>query len=225
MRAAGREARRGTSESESGRPSDDRRTALTLVPVSRETERRFEIFVDLLSRWRRRHQSCVRIDLSVRLDAPHRRQRAASPARSRRDPLGRHGVGRGLPRDDCRHPARRHSRRRRPLRRQRSAPMRLSARGGARDRAPATVHPVRIETLTPEAVAGVDCVTARAFAPLPKTLEFATPWLESGAVGLFPRGKSAARDLQQDPPPQRYSIETIPSVGDASAAILRVRMR
>ena len=70
----------------------------------------------------------------------------------------------------------------------------------------------------------MDCVTARAFAPLPKTLEFAKAWLDSGAVGLFPRGRSALKDLEQDPPPPLYAIDTIRSVLDVDAAILKVRM-
>jgi 16S rRNA (guanine527-N7)-methyltransferase len=90
--------------------------------------------------------------------------------------------------------------------------------------APAVIHPVRIESIEPKSVGAVDCVTARAFAPLPKTLEFAKPWLESRAVGLFPRGRSVFKDLEQDPPPPLYAIETIRSVIDADAAILRVRM-
>ena len=90
--------------------------------------------------------------------------------------------------------------------------------------APAVIHPVRVESIAPPEVGAVDCVTARAFAPLSKTLEFAKPWLESGALGLFPRGRSALKDLGQDPPPPLYAIETLRSVLDADAAILRVRM-
>ena len=90
--------------------------------------------------------------------------------------------------------------------------------------APAVIHPVRIESIAPEDMGAVDCVTARAFAPLPKTLEFAKAWLDSGAVGLFPRGRSALKDLEQDPPPPLYAIDTIRSVLDVDAAILKVRM-
>ena len=90
--------------------------------------------------------------------------------------------------------------------------------------APAIIHPVRIESFAPGEPGAVDCVTARAFAPLPMTLDFAKPWMEQGALGLFPRGRSALQDLQRDPPPPQFAVQTIKSVVDAGAAILRIRL-
>ncbi len=90
--------------------------------------------------------------------------------------------------------------------------------------APAVVHAVRVETIARADLGPVDCVTARAFAPLSKTLQFAKPWLESGALGLFPRGRSAVRELELDPPPTPFAVEAIRSVVDPDAAILRVRV-
>jgi hypothetical protein len=57
-----------------------------------------------------------------------------------------------------------------------------------------------------------------------RTLEFAKPWLEGGAVGLFPRGRSAIEELEQEPPSPVYAMETLASVIDVDAAILRVRV-
>ncbi len=64
-------------------------------------------------------------------------------------------------------------------------------------------------------------MTARAFAPLLKTLEFARPWLACGALGLFPRGRSAIGHLERDPPSPVFAIESLPSVTDVDALILK----
>jgi 16S rRNA (guanine527-N7)-methyltransferase len=91
--------------------------------------------------------------------------------------------------------------------------------------AAATIHCQRVETIEPSSLAPVDAVTARAFAPLPLTLKLARPWMERGAVGVFPRGESAKDQLAALPRASAYAIEVLPSVVDANAAILRVRMR
>ena len=57
--------------------------------------------------------------------------------------------------------------------------------------AAAQIHPVRVEAIDPESLGTVDAVTARAFAPLPLTLKLARPWMERGAIAVFPRGESA----------------------------------
>ena len=117
----------------SGGSTDRSRMALRLVPVSRETEDRFAVFVDLLARWRRATNLIAEIDLRLGLDASHRRQRPASAARAGRDALARHGLRRRVSRARRRHATRRDAGGGGPLRRQRSAPMRFPARGGAGD--------------------------------------------------------------------------------------------
>lgn len=210
---------------EARRLEADRRTSLRLVPVSRETEERFSVFVDLLARWRRatnliaestfphvwtRHiadsaqllalaQGATRwLDMGSGAGFPGlvvAMQLAGTPG------AGVHCVD-----SDQR----------------RCAFLREAARATG---APAVIHPIRVESVAHEAVGAVDCVTARAFAPLLKTLEFAKPWLERGAVGLFPRGRSALGELQREPPSQVFAIEALPSVIDVDAVILRVRMQ
>ena len=202
----------------------DRRRALRLVPVSRETEDRLAVFVDLLARWRKA------TNLIAESTVPHIWTRhiadsaqllALSSGATRWLDMG---SGAGFPGlvlaiqlvgapgavVHCVDSDRR-----------RCAFLREAARATG---APAVIHPVRIESLDRNSVGPVDCVTARAFAPLLKTLEFAKPWLETGASGLFPRGRSTVKNLEQDRPPSYYTIEMIRSVVDADAAILKVRM-
>ena len=55
-------------------------------------------------------------------------------------------------------------------------------------RTQAIVHVVRLETLRNEPdLPDVQCVVARALAPLPLLLDYAEPFLSRGAVGLFHR--------------------------------------
>ncbi|HEY5206123.1 MAG TPA: 16S rRNA (guanine(527)-N(7))-methyltransferase RsmG [Roseiarcus sp.] len=89
--------------------------------------------------------------------------------------------------------------------------------------APAAIHPVRVEAIDPESLGAVDAVTARAFAPLPLTLELARPWIERGAIAVFPRGESAKDQIAASPEAWTHAIETLQSVVNPKAAILRIR--
>ena len=90
--------------------------------------------------------------------------------------------------------------------------------------ASAVIHEARVESVSVAATGPVDAVTARAFAPLPLTLELANPWLEQGAIGIFPRGRTAEEQLKAFPAPANYKMELIPSLVDKKAAIIRVRI-
>jgi 16S rRNA (guanine527-N7)-methyltransferase len=85
------------------------------------------------------------------------------------------------------------------------------------------IHPERVETLEPKSLGAVDAVTARAFAPLPLTLKLARPWMERGAIAVFPRGESARDQIAALPEAWAYAIETLQSVVNPKAAILRIR--
>ena len=83
--------------------------------------------------------------------------------------------------------------------------------------------PARVRQGRVENVKDVDacCVTARAFAPLPKLIEFASHWLLSGAYGVFPKGRSWQEELTQAQESWRFACEAIPSItGDG--AILKI---
>ena len=86
------------------------------------------------------------------------------------------------------------------------------------------IHPERVEAIEPKSLEPVDAVTARAVAPLSRTLELARPWIMRGAVGVFPRGESAKDQLAALSEASAYEIESLPSVVDTKATILRVRM-
>ena len=89
--------------------------------------------------------------------------------------------------------------------------------------AAAAIHPQRVEAIEPESLGTVDAVTARAFAPLPLTLELARPWMARGAIAVFPRGESAKDQIAALPEAWAYAIETLQSVVNPKAAILRIR--
>jgi 16S rRNA (guanine527-N7)-methyltransferase len=89
--------------------------------------------------------------------------------------------------------------------------------------AAAQIHAVRVEAIAPESLGPVDAVTARAFAPLPLTFELARPWMERGAIAVFPRGESARDQIAALPEAWVHAIETMSSVVNPKARILRIR--
>jgi 16S rRNA (guanine527-N7)-methyltransferase len=195
---------------------------LRLVPVSRETEARLEAFVDLLDRWRKKTNLIADSTFAsvwTRHIADSAQVLALAPEARRWLDMG---SGAGFPglviaiqlahvpgaivhcvESDQR----------------KCAFLREAARATG---APAMIHPERVEALAPESLGPVDAVTARAFAPLPLALKLARPWMERGAVAVFPRGESA-RDQIAALPEGAYAIEPLPSVVDPKAAILRIR--
>jgi 16S rRNA (guanine527-N7)-methyltransferase len=196
---------------------------LRLVPVSRETEARLAIFVDLLDRWRRKTNLIADSTFPsvwTRHIADCAQLLALAPNARRWVDMG---SGAGFPglviaiqladvpgaavyciESDSR----------------KAAFLREAARTAG---AAATIHPVRVEDVAPESLGPVDAVTARAFAPLPLTLKLARPWMERGAVAVFPRGESARDQIAALPEARGYAIETLPSVVNPKAAILRIR--
>jgi 16S rRNA (guanine527-N7)-methyltransferase len=203
--------------------ADDRRTAFRLVPVSRETEERLAIFVDLLGRWRRKTNLIADSTFPsvwTRHIADSAQLLALAPDAKRWLDMG---SGAGFPglviaiqlaeipgaivhciESDQR----------------KCAFLREAARATG---AAATIHPARVEAIAPEGLGPVDAVTARAFAPLPLTLELARPWLERGAIAVFPRGESARDQIAALPEARVHAIETMSSVVNPKAAILRIR--
>lgn len=77
----------------------------------------------------------------------------------------------------------------------------------------------RVESVQPFPVS---TVTARAFAPLPKLLTFAQPWLSAGAIGVFPKGKTWQEELTEAKKTWTFALETIPSQTSDDGVILRI---
>lgn len=88
---------------------------------------------------------------------------------------------------------------------------------------PVTVHAVRIEQVAGRLAPGTDVVSARALAPLPKLLELAEPFLAAGALGLFPKGRDAERELTDARKGWTLDLDLRPSASDPHGRILLVK--
>lgn len=87
----------------------------------------------------------------------------------------------------------------------------------------AQVHAVRLETLNTETdVPAVDCVVARALAPLPLLLEYAEPFLARGAVGLFHKGQDVDAELIEAAKYWKMDYKKHPSQCDRRGVILEI---
>lgn len=82
------------------------------------------------------------------------------------------------------------------------------------------VHAARIETVTQGLVTPFDVVSARALAPLIKLVDLASPVLKTGAIGIFPKGQDAARELTEAGKSWMIQHRLVPSITDAQARIV-----
>ena len=89
--------------------------------------------------------------------------------------------------------------------------------------APAAIHAERIERFVPDHRGRVDAVSARALASLPQLVEFARPFLENGAVGVFPQGEAGAAELTLPGAARRFRCESVPSRMRQGSHLLVVR--
>lgn len=83
----------------------------------------------------------------------------------------------------------------------------------------AEVLPVRIEQAK---VAPAQLVTARALAPLPDLLAYATPFLAPGGTCLFLKGRSVDDELTSAARDWHMKVEKFASRTDGEAALLRI---
>lgn len=87
----------------------------------------------------------------------------------------------------------------------------------------AHVHMVRLETLkTAPDVPKVDCVVARALAPLPLLLDYAEPFLSRGAIGLFHKGQDVDAEVMEAAKYWKMSYKKHPSQCDRRGVILEI---
>ena len=201
----------------------DRASALRLVPVSRGTEQRLAVLVDLLTRWRKTTNLISESSFAsvwTRHIADGTQLLGLAPGAKRWVDMG---SGAGFPGlvvaiqlaevpgaiVHCIESDKR-----------KCAFLREAVRATG---AAARIHPQRVDAVNADKLGPVDVVTARAFAPLPLTLELAKVWLERGAQGVFPRGRSAEDQLKRLNLDQSFALEVLPSVVNADAAILRIR--
>lgn len=83
---------------------------------------------------------------------------------------------------------------------------------------------MRIEnTQTCAKVSAVDCITARALAPLPRLLEMSAPYFKSSTLGLFLKGRDVAAEIEQAAEDWRFAYELKPSVTDEDARVVLLK--
>lgn len=79
----------------------------------------------------------------------------------------------------------------------------------------------RIETPATSAKVGkVNCVSARALAPLPRLLELAAPYFGSVTVGLFSKGREVTAEIEESTRSWSFDFELMPSLTDPKGSIL-----
>jgi len=86
----------------------------------------------------------------------------------------------------------------------------------------AFIHNDRCEDVLPELTPSV--LTSRAMADIATRLQYASPFVEKGAVGLFLKGRDVGAELTRTSIPSNFSIVLAPSKVDPTGAIVQVRL-
>ncbi len=201
----------------------DKARALGLTPVSRETEKRLDRFVDALLLWQRTTNLVASSTLAqvwTRHVADSLQLIPLAPDAKVWIDLGSGGGFPGMP-IAC------------ALAGEPGAKVHLvesNAKKAAFLReavritgAPAQVHAVRVENFGDSLAEPVHAVTARALAPLKTLCGQAFPWIARGAVGLFPKGQDVDAELTEAA--KYWSIEAskVPSKTSPDGWIVVVR--
>ena len=175
----------------------DKATALALTPVSRETEARLDRYVELLREWQ------VKTNLVASSTLPHLWTRhiadslqllAIAPLAKRWADLGSGGGFPGVvlacalaeSPDTMVHLVERNAKKAAFLR----EALRVTG-------APGIVHLTDIGDTVDRITGPVDCVTARAVAPLHQLIGFAEPLVRQGAKALFLKGQDVEVELTE----------------------------
>ncbi|HPG88037.1 MAG TPA: 16S rRNA (guanine(527)-N(7))-methyltransferase RsmG [Hyphomicrobium sp.] len=81
----------------------------------------------------------------------------------------------------------------------------------------------RIELAETAAKVGeINCVTARALAPLPRLATWVAPYFGSSTVGLFLKGRDVAAELDEARREWDFDFQLLPSVTDEAARVVRM---
>ena len=201
----------------------DEKRALTLTPVSRETQKRLEAFVALLLSWQKR------INLIAPSTIPDIWTRHVADSLQLIDqaPEARvwvdFGSGGGFPGVPiaC------------ALAGERGAMVHLVESNGKKAAflreavrvtdVPAKVHQERVENYGESGQGHADAVTARALAPLKTLCDQAFPLIRQGAIAIFPKGQDV--DVELTEAAKYWSIEAsrVPSKTSPEGCIVVVR--
>jgi 16S rRNA (guanine527-N7)-methyltransferase len=203
--------------------SADKARALKLTPVSRETQKRLELFVDLLLKWQQT------TNLIAPSTIPNIWTRHVADSLQLLDlvPGAKvwvdFGSGGGFPAIPiaC------------TLAEMPGAQVHLVESNGKKAAflreavritgAPAQVHAERVEKYTQPPVNSVDVVSARALAPLKSLCDQAFPLIERGAIGLFPKGLDVAVELTEAAKYWNIEATTVASKTSPEGCIVIVR--
>jgi 16S rRNA (guanine527-N7)-methyltransferase len=82
-----------------------------------------------------------------------------------------------------------------------------------------TIHHQKIETVTPFRV---DLITARAFAPLSKLLEYSYPWASQGARLIFFKGDDVQSELREASTSWAFQSRINTSVTDSRGCLVEI---
>jgi 16S rRNA (guanine527-N7)-methyltransferase len=184
----------------------DKARALALCPVSRETETRLDMLVDVLLLWQKKFNLV-----------------ASSPLAPEARVWADFGSGAGFPGIPiaC------------ALAGQPGAQVHLIESVGKKATflreavrvtgAPAVVHHERAEKFGESCAETVHVVTARALAPLKTLCDQAFPFISRGAVGLFPKGQHVDAELTDAAKYWRLEAIKVPSRTSPSSSIVVIR--
>jgi 16S rRNA (guanine527-N7)-methyltransferase len=89
--------------------------------------------------------------------------------------------------------------------------------------ASATVHEGRAETILADWHSPVDCVTARAVAPLPRLIQLAAPLLLRDTPAVFPKGRGHGAEVAEAALAFDFDLVEHPSRIDPDGRILEIR--
>ena len=202
--------------------SSDKAAALALTPVSRETEARLDAYVDLLGQWQAKTNLVAPSTLPqlwTRHIADSLQLLALAPGAKR---WADFGSGGGFPgvvlacaladvegaRIDLV---------------ERNAKKAAFLREAIRvTGAPGVIHLTDIGDYVDRSDGIIDCVTARALAPLQILLGFAEPLVKQRAKALFLKGQDVEAELTESRKIWTMKIDKLPSRTDPAATILRL---
>jgi 16S rRNA (guanine527-N7)-methyltransferase len=201
----------------------DKKRALELTPVSRETERRLDMFVELLLLWQQKFNLVASSTLPLlwtRHVADSLQLLALAPqARVWVD----FGSGAGFPGIPiaC------------ALTDEPGAMVHLVESVGKKANflreavrvtgVPAEVHQERVEKFAESCAETVHVVTARALSPLKTLCDQVFPLIERGALGLFPKGQDVDAELTEAAKYWRLEASIVPSVTSPAGKIVVLR--
>jgi 16S rRNA (guanine527-N7)-methyltransferase len=201
----------------------DKTRALKLTPVSRETEKRLELFVDLLLLWQKKFKLVASSTIPViwtRHVADSLQLLPLAPDALVWVDFGSGGGFPGLP-IAC------------GLAGKPGAMVHLIESNGKKATflreavrvtgAPAQVHQERAEIFAKNCAEPVDVVTARALSPLKLLCDQAFPLIAKGAVGLFPKGQDVDAELTEAAKYWNIQASIVPSVTSPAGRIVVVR--